>query len=89
VVTTIKYRRGETKVGTSGHGDSVVITAQKESDGTEAYFKLGNYSDADGIRHEVYLPITARRHWGDENGKTQTTFARYRQTFNIPTNDKQ
>ena len=50
------------------------------------------YNETDGcygIRHEVYLPITARRHWGDENGKTQTTFARYRQTINIPTNDKQ
>ena len=55
----------------------VVITSEKESNGTNVQVPLVNAVKIDGISTTLYLPITGRTHSGDENGKTDTYFTKY------------
>ena len=56
--------------------DTYTVTSEKESDGTEVKMLLG---ESKGLlsTNSFYLPITGRRHKGDENKKTVTTFTKY------------
>lgn len=58
-----------------------------ESDGTDVQHAVGQFTAPDGKPATIYLPITGRKHSGDEHGETTTTFSRF--YFTLNENDEQ